>query len=76
MRYEPLDDLTNTNESRYRLTVAVAKRARQLVARKEQSVLSAHKPVTVALKEILDGKVKIVPRSRNEGAFDHSKSAA
>ena len=45
-------DLTRI-ESKYSLVVAVAKRARQIVSRKEPSLSEGRKPVTIALEEIV-----------------------
>ena len=56
MPEEPSMDL----RSRYSLVIAVARRARQIVARREPGTEEVHKPVTIALQEIEQGKVKIV----------------
>ncbi|MDD4839487.1 MAG: DNA-directed RNA polymerase subunit omega [Clostridia bacterium] len=57
----PIDKLIKKAECRYALTVAVAKRTRELLTQ-ESSYLenSGEKPVTLACKEIYDGKLKIV----------------
>jgi len=46
------------------LVVGVAKRARQIVDRKESGLLGPQKPVTVAIQEIARGEVVVqrVPR--------------
>ena len=59
---EPLMNL----ECRYSLVIAVAKRARQIVARREPGAEELHKPVTIALQEIEQGKVKVVPKQETE----------
>ncbi len=43
--------------SKYALVIAVAKRAREIVDRKEEPAGSGKKPVTMALDEISRGKV-------------------
>ncbi|HKL94330.1 MAG TPA: DNA-directed RNA polymerase subunit omega [Clostridia bacterium] len=57
----PIDKLIKKAECRYALTVAVAKRTRELLTQ-ESSYLenSGEKPVTLACKEIYEGKLKIV----------------
>lgn len=56
----PIDKLIKKAECRYALTCAVAKRTRELIT-SESSYLadSGLKPVTLACKEIYEGKVKI-----------------
>jgi len=60
---EPSMDL----HSRYSLVIAVAKRARQIVAKREPGAAEVHKPVTIALQEIEQGKVRIVPKEETRG---------
>jgi len=50
--------------SKYSLVVAVAKRARQIINRRDPGVVLTHKPVTIALQEIESGAVRVVPKSR------------
>ncbi|MGE5578828.1 MAG: DNA-directed RNA polymerase subunit omega [Bacillota bacterium] len=50
-------------DSKYSLVVAVAKRARQIVNRRDPGVVLAHKPVTIALQEIESGAVRVVPKA-------------
>ena len=59
MTNPPLRDLITKVDSKYSLVIAAAKRARQIVNRKEPTLLASHKPVTMALKEISGGMVKI-----------------
>ncbi|HPD02530.1 MAG TPA: DNA-directed RNA polymerase subunit omega [Eubacteriales bacterium] len=56
----PIDKLIKKAECRYALTCAAAKRARVLLSQ-ESSYLekSGMKPITLACKEIYDGKQKI-----------------
>ena len=55
----PLDELTKKVDSRYTLVVAAAKRARQILETKEiEPEEKVRKPVTVALEEILSGRLK------------------
>ena len=53
--------LTNL-DSKYSLVIAVAKRARQIVNRREPGVVLPHKPVTIALEEIGQGRVRVITR--------------
>ena len=57
----PIDKLIKHAECRYALTCAVAKRARELVTQ-DSSYLedSGMKPISLACKEIYEGKIKIV----------------
>ncbi|MCR4401759.1 MAG: DNA-directed RNA polymerase subunit omega [Firmicutes bacterium] len=58
MPYPPLDAFANKAESRYALVVATAKRARQIMSGAKKLVDSkADKPVTIAMEEILAGRV-------------------
>lgn len=58
MLYPPLDAFADETQSRYALVVAAAKRARQLMNGGRKLVeTKADKPVTIALEEILAGKV-------------------
>lgn len=60
---ENLSPRVDVNEySKYGLVVAVAKRARQIVSRRESGVVLPHKPVTIALDEIEQGTVRIVTK--------------
>ncbi|MGI6161146.1 MAG: DNA-directed RNA polymerase subunit omega [Christensenellales bacterium] len=62
MIYPPLDELIEKVDCRYTLVVETAKRARQLVAGEEPLVESeSNKPVTIAIMEIYDNKVKYLP---------------
>ena len=55
----PLDELIKLVDSRYTLVVAAAKRARQILENKETEVDDkARKPVTIALQELMDGKLR------------------
>lgn len=49
-------------DSKYSLVVAVAKRARQLINRRDPGVVFAHKPVITALQEITEGRIRVVSR--------------
>ncbi len=58
MLYPSLNDLLKRVDSRYTLAVAVAKRARQLVAGSRPLISTqSTKPVTIATEEINAGKV-------------------
>ncbi len=45
----------------------MAKRARQIVARREPGAVLAHKPVIIALEEIEQGRVRVVSKPEMEG---------
>ncbi|HHY17384.1 MAG TPA: DNA-directed RNA polymerase subunit omega [Firmicutes bacterium] len=54
-----LRKLVKMTGCKYTLVIAAAKRARQIVSRKESNLLVTHKPVTIALDEILEGSVEV-----------------
>ncbi len=57
----PIDKLIKRAECRYALTCAVAKRTRELVTSESDYVAkSGEKPISLACKEIYDGKIKII----------------
>ncbi len=56
MIHPSVDQIKNVADSKYSLVVAAAKRARQIVERKE-AIISNEKPVSVALRELLEGTV-------------------
>ncbi len=56
----PIESLVKKVNSKYALVIATAKRARQIVATRKQTLLDTRKAVTVALTEILEDKVKVV----------------
>ncbi len=56
-------------EFNYSLVIAVSKRARQIVNNRER-LNPGRKPVTTALEEILQGKVKIVRNDEGAEAED------
>lgn len=52
-------NLTEVGESKYTLVMLVAKRSRQLVDGAEPMVeTNSEKPVTIALEELLQGKIE------------------
>lgn len=56
-----LRDVLKNNVSRYSLVTAVAKRAREIaLAAEENSEILEEKPVSLALDEIITGKIEIV----------------
>lgn len=59
-------------ESKYSLVVAVAKRARQIIARREPGATLAHKAVTIAMEEIEQGRVRVVTKPEAEGEREGS----
>jgi DNA-directed RNA polymerase subunit omega len=61
MIYPKLSTLLDKVDSKYSLVVAVSKRARQLVDGQQSLVESdSAKPVSVAIQEISEGKIKCV----------------
>ncbi len=54
----PLDELLKTADSKYTLAVCAAKRAREIIGGEAAMVSSSsNRPVTVALEEIVQGKL-------------------
>lgn len=56
----PIDQLIKKAECRYALTCAVARRTRELIASDTVFDETTDKPITVACKEIYEGKLKII----------------
>lgn len=54
--------------SRYSLVIAAAKRARQIIARDEPMAdkITCPKPLSIAVEELYEGKVKIIPDTEDE----------
>ena len=54
--------------SRYSIVIATAKRARQIIAGAEPMAEKATcpKPLSIAVEELYEGKVKIVPESEDQ----------
>ncbi|HCJ09644.1 MAG TPA: DNA-directed RNA polymerase subunit omega [Clostridiales bacterium] len=60
MMTPPLEELLKKVDSKYTLVVAAAKRSRQLMEGHPKVVdTPSHKPVTIALLEINEGKVTV-----------------
>lgn len=58
MLYPPISDLLKNVESRYLLVNVVAKRARKISEEAEEAHVSLpEKPVTLAIREVADGKL-------------------
>ena len=58
MLYPPVADLLKNVQSRYLLVNVVAQRARQIAAEAEEfNEELTEKPVTLAIKEVADGKL-------------------
>ena len=56
-----IDELLDVMEDRYSLVIAASKRARQII--ESETVVEKYtedKPVTIAVKEIMEGKVRRV----------------
>ena len=62
------DDTTMSLNSRYSLVIAAAKRARQIIAGDEPMAdkITCPKPLSIAVEELYEGKVKIVPDTEDE----------
>lgn len=63
------EDETPVVSSRYSIVLATSKRARQLIAGAEPKVENAQgkKPLSIAIDELYQGKVKIMPEeNKNE----------
>ncbi len=59
MMYPPMDELLEKVDNRYTLVVETAKRARQLVDGAPRLVkVTVDKPVTIAVREINEGKIR------------------
>ncbi len=59
MIYPTLNELAEKVDSRYSLVVAVAKRSRQIVDGSKPLVsIESNKPVTIAVNELNQGKVR------------------
>ena len=54
--------------SRYSIVIATAKRARQIIAGDESMAdkVTCPKPLSVAVEEVFEGKVKILPEDTEE----------
>jgi len=62
-----LNDLAKVGDSRYTLTILAAKRSRQLIEGAKPLIkTNSTKPVSIALEEIVAGKVKYVRQSNKE----------
>lgn len=64
----PIDKLIKKAECRYALTCAVAKRARTIIAQESELIeKTGEKPISIACKEIYEGKQKIVKEQNVKG---------
>ena len=56
--------------SRYSLVIAAAKRARQIIAGDEPMAdkITCPKPLSIAVEELYEGKVKIIPDTEDRGS--------
>lgn len=55
--------------SRYSIVLATAKRARQIIARQnadDLGMMSVSKPLSKAVKELNEGKIKILPENQQD----------
>ena len=59
MLYPPMSELLTHSDSRYLLVNVVARRARQIaIEAKDFGVTLPEKPVTLAIREVADGKLR------------------
>ena len=64
----PIEKLIKKAECRYALTCAVAKRARTIIAQEPELIeKTGEKPISIACKEIYEGKQKIVKEQNVKG---------
>lgn len=66
MQSPRMEDLMSHVDSRYKCVVAAAKRARQIVDERGDGLVAGHKPVTLALMELADGKIVVSPKDANK----------
>lgn len=61
MRYPSIDQLTHKSSSKYKLVIAVAKRAREIEETGKCYLSSTHnvKSIGIALEEIVENKIEI-----------------
>ena len=60
-------------QSRYSIVIAAAKRARQIVAGAEPMVEGTGKPLSTAVEELYEGKVKILPEDEQPEETDDNE---
>ena len=57
-----VSELLKKAKNRYELVIATSKRARQLIAGKKPLIhVDSQKPLTIAINEVNEGKVKYIP---------------
>ena len=62
MLYPPMKDLLKQMPSRYMLVNVVAQRARQISSEAEENdTVLQDKPVSIAIREVAEGKVAVQP---------------
>lgn len=60
-------DLLKKVDDRYSLVIVTSKRARQIIAGKKPLVhVESQKPLTIAINEVNEGKVKYIPVQQTE----------
>ena len=63
----PMNQLLKEVPSRYMLVNVVAQRARQIATEAEEAELSLEdKPVTIAIREVADGRLRVEDESSEE----------
>ena len=70
LRYPSIDQLVEKTNSKYKLVVGAAKRAKELDMNKEEKPMidnpHSKKNLGIALEEIVEGKLRIVDASNEE----------
>ena len=67
MHRPSIDDMISGKKSRYSLVIAVAKRARQIVSKAEETgEILVEKPVTLAIKDFKEHKYSILEPEVND----------
>lgn len=68
---ETQNDDTPVCNSRYSIVLATSKRARQIIEGSDPMVsYSLNKPLSIAVEEVYQGKVKIIPETNSEDAAE------
>ena len=62
---ENIQDEKEKIKSKYTMIIAAAKRARQLVDKKDERVENGANPLTVAIEEIEDKVVRVIPDNKD-----------
>ena len=70
----PITGITNKVPNLYTLTMAVAKRARQIASKENEIAIPGHeKPVSVAANDVYQGNVIVLDHLNDEGNDEDSE---